>query len=300
MQEDGMDAQRFDRLVKILRTRRSALGFVAGFSAFLNSRFDDAAAKKCKKKCGPCKRCKKGKCKPKPGSPGCGPCRVCQGGRCVAQCSPDQCVESGGGEVCLRDCDPPCDTCSSCDRLQGQCELMCQQDECVDGFCRVACDPPCGDCSVCDFGFCEDLCPDGVACDNNLCQTPCSPDCSNDEECIGGECFPVCDPPCNAGQGCVSTSQGNACVALSGDCTGDAPVCRSPESDSCSANNRFGRCASTSGGLYCASGLSCSACETDVDCQSQGFGPNSRCATDCPFCFGNGGMGCMQFVGDAD
>jgi hypothetical protein len=48
-----MDAQRFDSLVKTLRTRRSALGLVAGIGAFLGVSHDEAAAKKCKKKCGP-------------------------------------------------------------------------------------------------------------------------------------------------------------------------------------------------------------------------------------------------------
>jgi hypothetical protein len=64
-----MDDWRFDSLVKTLRTRRSALALVAGIGALLGVGVEHAAAKKCKKPCGPCKRCKKGKCKPKPGSP---------------------------------------------------------------------------------------------------------------------------------------------------------------------------------------------------------------------------------------
>jgi hypothetical protein len=98
----------------------------------------------------------------------------------------------------------------------------------------------------------------------------------------------------------VSTSQGNACFDFAGNCSGDAPACPGPTADTCSANNRFGQCAATSGGLFCAAGINCSVCETDLDCQSQGFGPNSRCAINCPFCFGNGGMGCMRFAGDPD
>ena len=61
-----MDAQRFDRLVKSLRTRRSVFGVVAGIVTLLGLGHDKAAAKKCKKKCGPCKRCKKGKCRLEP------------------------------------------------------------------------------------------------------------------------------------------------------------------------------------------------------------------------------------------
>lgn len=47
-----MDAQRFDDLVKTLRTRRSAIGLAAGVAALLGMGHDDAAAR-CKKRCGP-------------------------------------------------------------------------------------------------------------------------------------------------------------------------------------------------------------------------------------------------------
>lgn len=47
----------------------------------------DAAVAKCKKKCGPCKRCKKGKCKPKPNGTTCHG-GACQGGACVADAVP--------------------------------------------------------------------------------------------------------------------------------------------------------------------------------------------------------------------
>src|SRR5215213_248587 len=40
------------------------------------------AEAKCKKKCGPCKRCKKGKCKPKPAGTACAG-GTCQGGACL-------------------------------------------------------------------------------------------------------------------------------------------------------------------------------------------------------------------------
>jgi hypothetical protein len=293
-----VDGHRFDNLAKSLRSRRSIVGLAVGLVALAGVNRDEAAAKKCKKKCGPCKRCKKGKCKPKPGAPRCGPCRVCTRGVCRASCPPEECVDNGGEDVCLRDFNPPCETCSACNRVLGQCEPMCTEDQCIDDFCRVPCENPCGDCSVCDFGECFDLCPDAVACENNLCKTPCSPTCSTDEECIGGECFPACDPPCDAGQGCVATSQGNACVELAGNCPdGTHDACYEPDGLACSANNRSGgRCVTLpGGGAYCARGNSCAACESDLDCQSQGYGPNSRCVADCAFC---GGVGCVTFAGD--
>ncbi len=41
-----MDGQSFDRLVKAMRTRRSALSLMAGIGAILSVRYDEAAAKK--------------------------------------------------------------------------------------------------------------------------------------------------------------------------------------------------------------------------------------------------------------
>ena len=295
-----MDAHHFDRLVKRLSTRRSVLGLVAGIGVLLGVGPDEAEAK-CKKKCGPCRRCKKGKCKPKRGSPRCGPCSTCHRGRCVAQCSPDDCVPGDEGAFCLKECPTACDTCSRCDRIEGQCEPICEPDQCIDDFCRVPCETPCGECSVCDFGECFALCPEGVACVNGRCDTPCTTACFADEECIGGECFPVCNPPCEDDQGCVEGSGGNTCVDLAGSCSSEEHVCFAPGAETCSAGSGFGRCVTLAdGGSYCAQGISCSVCESDLDCQSYGFGPNSRCVTECEFCFGNGGSGCVRFAADQD
>jgi hypothetical protein len=298
-----MDAQRFDRLAKTLRTRRFALGLVAGFAALLGVSHDEAAAK-CKKKCGPCKRCKKGKCKPKPGSPPCGPCSVCRAGSCVALCSAAECFDNGELSECIIPCDPPCDTCKQCNENTGKCEPLCDVEDCIDGFCRFQCDNACGDCSVCELGdeggVCFDLCPD-VDCVDNLCQKLCSPDCLSDEECIGGKCFPVCEPSCNDGQGCVARSGGNECVALAGNCpAGTHDACWVSGGLACSVNGGGGGICATlpGGGAYCAKGNSCSGCESDLDCQSQGHGPNSRCVSDCPSCASNGGVGCMRFAGE--
>jgi hypothetical protein len=297
-----MDAPRFDSLVRSLHTRRSVLGLVAGITALLGVAQDEAAAKKCKKKCGPCKRCKKGKCKPKTGSPPCGPCSVCRAGSCVALCSAAECFTSGDDpDVCIRTCNPPCDTCSQCNPNTGQCDPQCPVDDCIEDFCRFQCDPPCGDCSTCVRGRCIVLCPDGVDCVDNLCQTPCSPNCPAGKGCIGGECFPVCDPPCADDEGCVEGNGGNVCVDLAGDCpAGPHGACPASGALACSANGNIGgKCVTLPGGeAYCAEGVTCSACESDLDCQSDGLGPNSRCVSKCPFCAGVGGAGCIRFRGD--
>jgi hypothetical protein len=90
-----MDAARFDCFARTLvgtATRRTTLGLsVAGLLGALGWDETDAKKKgknkkKCKKKCGPCQKCKKGKCKPKKavGTP-CGEGKQCfANGQCVA------------------------------------------------------------------------------------------------------------------------------------------------------------------------------------------------------------------------
>ena len=287
-----MDAQRFDWLVKSLRTRRSVLGFAASVGVLLGAGIDETLAK-CKKKCGPCRRCKKGKCKPKPGAPRCGPCSVCQGGACRAQCPRDRCLENDDEDICLKDCDPPCDTCSECNRVVGQCQPMCEEDQCVEDFCDVPCTPSCAPCSYCDLGFCTESC-DPSQCVEGRCDIACDPQCADDEECVAGGCFPKCDPACASDQGCVRSSGGNVCINFAGNCADEEVVC---QATACTANGRTGRCVDTVAGVYCAQGISC-GCVSDLDCRNEGYGPNSRCAGDCAFCAGSGGFGCVTFAAD--
>jgi hypothetical protein len=63
---------------------------------------------KCKKKCGPCKRCKKGKCKPKPAGTACTG-GTCQGGACVQ--SSASCVSQDPAVVCSAGCGTKIDNC---------------------------------------------------------------------------------------------------------------------------------------------------------------------------------------------
>jgi len=88
-----MDTNRFGHLTKTLSagSRRGlfhvlpllltgALGALSLPDAAAKKR---KAKKKCKKPCGPCATCKKGKCKPKADGTGCGPDQICSGGVCL-------------------------------------------------------------------------------------------------------------------------------------------------------------------------------------------------------------------------
>jgi hypothetical protein len=285
-------AHRFDRLVKSLHTRRATLSLATSIGVLLGPGQHGATeARRKKKKCGPCRRRKKGKCKPKPNNTPCGPCRACAGGRCQALCPADDCAGDGEDAVCLFACDPPCDTCSRCDRLLGQCEPLCESEFCVGEFCRVPCDLPCGECSTCDFGECVPLC-EGEQCVDDRCEIPCDPTCGAGAECVEGECYPVCDPACESDQACVD----GACVDTARDCPTDPGACFVEGAVRC--HGQIARCVETIGGdQYCAQSISCAPCETHVDCQNQGFGSNSRCVGDCDFRFGTGGSGCVEFAG---
>jgi hypothetical protein len=220
-----MDGQRFDRLVRTLRTRRSALGLVAGIGAMLGVGADEATAKKCKKPCGPCKRCKKGKCKPKPGAPRCGPCSTCQGGRCVAGCASADCVN----DICVPGCEPACADTEDCiggfcfAKCESPCEAEgnqgCADGECVDlgvgctigegeGACISGTQCPDGDdtsrgvprCAVVDE---QPFCSLGVLCNadgSDLCQT--HEDCRNLGQGPNSRCIASCDD-CDGGSGCL-------------------------------------------------------------------------------------------------
>jgi len=131
-----MDGQRVDTIVKVLHSRRSALSLVVSLSALLGLDLHESTARKCRKRCSPCKRCQRGRCVWKRGTPRCGPCSYCEGGACRRLCPPEDCVTDGGQEICLRDCDPSCDTCSVCNREAGVCDPLCASEICVDGVCQ--------------------------------------------------------------------------------------------------------------------------------------------------------------------
>jgi hypothetical protein len=108
-----VDATRFDRLARALSgvtSRRGASRALAGLALIggMSSRpgLDLALAgkkrkKKCKKTCGPCRTCKKGKCKPNTAA--CRKGQVCLGnGSCAIACGTDGsiCGAVGCGGAC--------------------------------------------------------------------------------------------------------------------------------------------------------------------------------------------------------
>ena len=214
----------------------------------------------------------------------------------MAECAEIDCVVDGSEEFCLKECDAPCDTCSECNPVLGQCQPMCEVNECVEGFCRVSCNPSCPPCSYCNLGSCVESC-EPSECIAGSCDIACDPECdTEDEECVGGECFPTCDPPCASDRGCVRGSPDNVCVDLAGNCPDEEVVC---QATTCFANGRGGSCVNTNDGVFCAKSLSC-GCATDLDCRNEGYGPNSRCTSGCAFCAGSGGFGCVTFAGDTN
>ena len=83
-----METSEFDALTQSLakcRSRRGITRLLGGLvlGAPLALAGAGEAAATCKKQCGPCKRCKQGKCKPKPAGTAC-PGGACQRGACVA------------------------------------------------------------------------------------------------------------------------------------------------------------------------------------------------------------------------
>ena len=146
-----MDSHRFDAFARMLtdgRSRRGLVRLLAGLAlgVLVSSRPEESWAEsgKCKKKCGPCQKCDRGKCEKKNGKtrrkPGkCKPkangtpCTsgVCQDGIC--DCAPGQ-QRSGG--VCAT---PP--NCVGQNQLCTQGVTSCCSNTCFDPC--VSCEPAC-------------------------------------------------------------------------------------------------------------------------------------------------------------
>jgi hypothetical protein len=141
-----MDGARFDTLTRGLcdtRSRRQTLAATLGGAlgmALAASSVSDVAAKK---KCPPCKRRKKGKCKKK--LPNGTVCRdgTCQNGRCIGLCvgQPDDTACGIGQQCCDENCVAECAaneqrdpvTCGCCLRAGEPCDdpTACCAKECV-------------------------------------------------------------------------------------------------------------------------------------------------------------------------
>jgi hypothetical protein len=175
-----MDANRFDALTSRIPHRlrppllAAGLLWLGAWSHVTPELANAKKKKKCKKPCGECRRCKKGKCKPKPNGTACGP-GTCQGGTC--DCPTDCCSDQdcGGGAVCL---------------ANGSCALICTaQEDCPEG---CQCSHPSVEgptrCILSDPGQCEFLpeCSSTVNClEGRQCQQTSCPGNPN-------RCVPLC------------------------------------------------------------------------------------------------------------
>lgn len=114
-----MDIARFDPLSRPLAIAPSRRALARGLAALAIGgaaaapRWREAEARSC----GPCRRRRKGTCKPKPGSPPCGPCRVCQSGACKSACAAGEVCR---GDVCLApggDCPAEANRCADAETV---------------------------------------------------------------------------------------------------------------------------------------------------------------------------------------
>jgi hypothetical protein len=115
-----MDTRTFDTATRSLSTagarstsRRGMTRLLGGLvlGALLGLLGLQGVDAKCRKKCGPCQRCKKGKCKPKSAGATCAG-GACQGGTCVPTPTPPLVCPSGTFTVagrCAPNCGAPCD-----------------------------------------------------------------------------------------------------------------------------------------------------------------------------------------------
>lgn len=185
-----MDIARFDALLRSLAIAPSRRSLARGLAALA---IGGAAWRREAeaKSCGPCRRKKKGKCKPKPFGTPCGACRQCEGGRCIAQCQGDEECVNG---FCIPPCEPPCQS----------------NEDCFYGVCYTQCNPPCGSDEGCVDGTCVDQ--------TGGCEAP-------DNRCadLGANC-----PNVGAGFSCALTNTGDPfCTESTGCSRPGADLCQS-------------------------------------------------------------------------
>jgi hypothetical protein len=156
-----MDADRFDTIARRLtavRPRRGLLGLALA-ALLVATGVEDGRAKKC----GPCQKKKRGKCKKSPSKNGatCGAGRVCAGGRCVNDDGgcPAGANRCGGAEV---GCGPTGAGCICFQRV-GDGSLCADTFECTDEPCTNDAACPTGSACIAAVGAgCN--CPSGTAC----------------------------------------------------------------------------------------------------------------------------------------
>jgi hypothetical protein len=178
-----MDPTRFDALAKALgspASRRAAFRLIAALVAL---RGRAAAAARCKKPCGECGRCKKGKCKPAKDGTACGTGPTRQKGRCACPSGHVRCPD---GRACDVTCSGPNGDDYCCDASRpvaicGGCwhagSTACTVDHCcgpdldccggthccADGWqCVLGCGPERNTATCCRGGQSPRCCPEGT------------------------------------------------------------------------------------------------------------------------------------------
>lgn len=181
-----VEAERFEALLRQLSSassRRKAARALAGlaFGSSVLIRGTDAAAKRC----GPCRKKKKGRCKgskpngapcggvcqecrggaclARPDGSGCGTCQECQNGSCVTAPDNTGCNGTGrclGGTCIARPtCHPSLETCTPAGAAS-----------CCSGICDLyQFPPPIGDRQLCGKGTADTSCVEDRDCVSNSC-----------------------------------------------------------------------------------------------------------------------------------
>jgi len=184
-----MDNARIDHAARLLRsrlTRRRGLGLVAiGFTELLPWE----AAAGCKKRCGACERCKKGKCKARANGTVCGDGRVCRHGVC--RCGPEGTPCASYESCCSMTCDSLVGggTCAPCQgRTCSASRPCCGGLPCSNGYCGGCRDraTSCTDDTQCCFSDCK----------NGACLSLAGGRCARDVDCricyLNRECEGAC------------------------------------------------------------------------------------------------------------
>ncbi len=217
-----MDSDQFDALTRTFRELRSRRGLLAGLASGLLAvvplGFGTEVAAGKRKKCPPCKKRNKGKCKGTlPDGTACAG-GACQSGRCVAAPPP-------GSPPGPPPCAPGCPASSTC--TNGQC--LCNQ-----GL------RPCGQECITTLACCTDAECGTVPCIAHTCHCfgrADGTDCGGGKQCSGGVCAKR--PSCTAG------------LEL---CTGNVDCC----SGSCLPILGTKVCSCVPGGRQCQGGDCCS------------------------------------------
>jgi hypothetical protein len=241
-----MDADRFDALSRMVSTagsRRRAVATALGGALILLSLAhpDDAAVKK---RCPPCKKRKKGKCKKKPDGSNC-PGGICRRGVCQPG---DLCP---GQRLCDGECIPATQCCTKADCPAGSL--------CCNGVCSGSKLEAGQNCFLSE-DCCSNYCQRSMNFNDVRCAATCRGGlCSQESHCCRGEpCLPVasagfsfCGGCAESGYGCESAA--GCCYSA---CTGNPPG--SPDE-----NQKL--CASYPGGP-CAKNVDCRSCNYGAVC----------------------------------